>query len=79
MSGPSRKPQADVFTVLLALALVAVIIATIFAYLETADYGEQKYRGAPTVQMERPQTAPWRYAARPAAPTAPWTQTRLIS
>ena len=47
MSGPYRKPQADIYTVLLAVALAAVLLATIFAYLETSDYGDQKYRGAP--------------------------------
>jgi hypothetical protein len=50
MNAPHRKPQADIYTALLALALAAVIIAAVFAYLETGDYGDQKYRGAPPVQ-----------------------------
>lgn len=49
MNGSYRKPRVDIYTALLAIALAAVILATIFAYLETADYGDQKYRGAPTV------------------------------
>jgi hypothetical protein len=49
MSGPYRKPQADIYTALLAIALAAVLMATVFAYLETSDYGDQKYRGAPVV------------------------------
>ena len=55
MTGSYRKPRVDVFTTLLAIALVAVIIATIFAYLETADpeyEGDKKFRGAPVVQIE---------------------------
>jgi hypothetical protein len=56
MNGPYRKPQADLYTALLAIALAAVIVATIFAYLETSDYGDQKYRGAPPapVVLTRP-------------------------
>jgi len=58
MTGPHRKPQADIYTALLALALAAVIVATIFAYLETSDYGEQKFRGAPMVRADHPTLAP---------------------
>ncbi|MBN1590468.1 MAG: hypothetical protein JW888_13215 [Pirellulales bacterium] len=59
MTGPYRKPQADIYTVLLALALAAVIVATIFAYLETADYKDNKYRGAPNVvYVDRSNLAP---------------------
>jgi hypothetical protein len=62
MSGPYRRPQADIYTALLAIALVAVLLATIFAYLETSEYGEQKYRGAPPVPavllVDRPGIAP---------------------
>ena len=57
MNGHYRRPQVDLYTALLVLALVAVIVATIFAYLETSDYGEQKYRGGPgVVWIERPQS-----------------------
>jgi len=64
MNGSYRRPQADIYTVLLVIALAAVILATIFAYLETADYGDQKYRGAPSVVQVDPTTdsAPWRLA-----------------
>ena len=51
-----RKPKADVYTLLLGIALVALIIACIFAYLEIQDYGPQPFSGAPSVAVpvERP-------------------------
>ena len=51
-----RKPKADVYTLLLGIALVALIIACIFAYLEIKDYGAQPFSGAPSavVPAERP-------------------------
>jgi hypothetical protein len=49
MAAPQRKPQADIYTVLLVIAFVAIITAIIFLYLETADYGTYKYNGAPPV------------------------------
>ncbi len=53
-----RKPKADVYTLLLGIALVALIIACIFAYWEIGDYGDQPFSGAPSVAMpiERPET-----------------------
>ena len=41
--GPYRKPRLDVYTVMLALALVAIIIACIVLYYEVADYGQPPY------------------------------------
>jgi hypothetical protein len=49
MAAPQRKPQADIYTVLLAIAFIAIITAVVFLYLETADYGTNKYSGAPPV------------------------------
>ena len=49
MAAPQRKPQADIYTVLLVIAFVAIITAIVFLYLETADYGTNKYSGAPPV------------------------------
>lgn len=47
--GPFRKPQADIFTVMLVLALVAIITACVFLYLETADYPDKPpWSGAKT-------------------------------
>ena len=41
--GPYRKPRVDLYTVMLALALVAIIIACIVLYAEVADYGTPPY------------------------------------
>ena len=54
MSGPHRTPRADIYTAMLAIALVAIIIATIFAYVETADYKDKKYQGGPSVVFTTP-------------------------
>jgi hypothetical protein len=35
---PHRKPQADLYTILLALALVAVLAAILFLYLYMKSY-----------------------------------------
>lgn len=48
-TGPTRPPRVDIYTAMLVIALVAIIVATIFAYLETADYGDNKFQGAPSV------------------------------
>lgn len=47
-SGPHRKPKADLFTVLLAIALVAVLVAILFLWLEVKAY-DYKSTGAPRV------------------------------
>ncbi len=56
-----RKPKADIYTLLLGIALVALIIACIFAYLELADYGASPFSGAPSVAVpvERPANLAW--------------------
>ena len=41
--GPYRKPRLDIYTVMLALALAAIIIACIVLYFEVADYGKPPY------------------------------------
>ena len=57
MAGPQRKPQPDIYTVLLAIALVAMIICVILLYMETSDYGPSKTSGAPSVvRLETPNT-----------------------
>jgi hypothetical protein len=42
--GAYRKPRPDLYTVLLVIALLALIVATVFAYLATADYGPPPYQ-----------------------------------
>jgi len=44
-----RKPKADLYTFLLALALVAILIAILFVCLFMNDY-EYKTKGAPVVE-----------------------------
>ena len=57
MAGPQRKPQADIYTAILAIALVAILLSIVFMYLETADYGTNKYSGAPPVaRLDLPAT-----------------------
>ncbi len=52
-----RKPQPDLYTVMLVVALLALIVAAVFLYLESAMYSSA-LRGAPGVQTgtiaERP-------------------------
>lgn len=35
--GPYRKPRADVYTVLLIIALVAILLSVLFLHLEVKD------------------------------------------
>jgi hypothetical protein len=51
-AGPSRKPKADFYTVLLVIALLAVIIAIVFLWLEMSAY-EYKSKGAPMASVQR--------------------------
>ena len=57
-----RKPRADLYTVLLIVALLALVIGTIFLYRETAQYeGKPPYKGVPSA---------WIAPGAPAGPTA---------
>ena len=49
-AGPHRKPRPDLYTVLLVIALVAVLIGILFLYLEMGLY-EFKLQGGPPVGM----------------------------
>ncbi len=44
--GPYRKPRADLYTVLLILALIAILLAIICLYLEMKMY-DFEFKGAP--------------------------------
>jgi hypothetical protein len=48
--GPYRKPKPDLYTVLLAIALVSVLMGILFLYLEMSGYGF-KFKGGPAVGM----------------------------
>ena len=52
--GPHHKPQFNIYSTMLIIAFVALVLATVFAYLETADYGTNKTKGAPPVTMAAP-------------------------
>ena len=56
-AGPQeyRKPRADVFTMLLVVALLAIIIATVALWQVMAEY-EYKIKGGPVVTWS--QTVP---------------------
>ena len=49
-AGPYRKPQPDLYTVLLVLSLIAVLIGILFLYLEQETY-EFQFKGGPPVAM----------------------------
>ena len=53
-SGPQRKPQFNIYSTMLIIAFVAIVIGTVFAYLETVDYKTNKTKGAPSVTMVLP-------------------------
>jgi hypothetical protein len=45
--GPYRKPRADLYTVLLALALIAILLGIVCLYFENKMY-DWDYKGGPT-------------------------------
>jgi len=47
--GVAVKPRADLYTVLLLVAFLALVIGTVFLYLESAEYGSTP-SGEPAVQ-----------------------------
>ena len=51
--GPYRKSRADVYTVLLALALTAIVIGLVFLTLEMDIY-LWEFKGGPTASLQRP-------------------------
>ncbi len=62
-TGPYRRPKADVYTVLLILALVAIVVGILCLYFELDMY-QWKFKGGPSVGADRPST---QYAAVSAA------------
>lgn len=49
--GPTRKPRTDIYTLMLLLSLLAIIIGTVFLYLETKEYGSPPYGGGPQISV----------------------------
>lgn len=76
--GPYRKPRADIYTVLLVLALIALLVGILCLYLEMEMY-EWKIEGGPSVSAHLP--APTAMAGRQWAirsePSPPAVHTRL--
>jgi hypothetical protein len=63
-AGPRRKPQADLYTVLLVIALLAVLIGILFLYLEM-DLYKFELKGGPSVGMmidPLPAVSDWQFA-----------------
>jgi hypothetical protein len=50
-----RKPRADLYTVLLVIALLALLVGILFLYAENSFY-EWKTKGAPAAAMLQDQT-----------------------
>lgn len=70
-----RKPKADVFTLLLGIALIALIVACVFAYLEIKEYGASPFSGAPSVAVPVERPANLAMASLPESQTtlpSPW-------
>ncbi len=57
--GPHRKPQFNIYGTMLIIAFVAMLIGTVFAYLEAAEYGTDKTKGAPLVTMSAAADLQW--------------------
>ena len=49
--GPYRKPRADVFTVMLLIALLAIVGGIVCLYLEMKEYGSPPFKGGPSVSL----------------------------
>jgi hypothetical protein len=50
--GPYQKPRADVFTVLLVLALIAILLGIVFLWLENELY-DWDFKGGSTVSADQ--------------------------
>lgn len=80
-SGPFRKPRADVYTVMLVIALLAIVGGIVCLYLEMQEYGSPPFKGGPSVSLpidlsiDRPAvavTAPPPVACQARAAAAPF-------
>jgi uncharacterized membrane protein len=47
-TGPYRKPRPDLYTVMLIVALLAMLVAVVMLYYERGEY-QFKNKGAPSV------------------------------
>ena len=63
--GPHRKPRADVYTVLLVIALIALLSGILCLYFEMDMY-EWKIKGGPAVSVAHPTAVVMAGQQRPA-------------
>ncbi len=49
--GTFRKPRADLYTVLLVIALLAILVAILFLYLHMQSYNFELKAGPPVVMI----------------------------
>jgi hypothetical protein len=59
---PSRKPQADIYTFFLVLALLAVLLGILYLYLFMKSY-DFKTSGGPSLVMATHRVAPAAFAS----------------
>jgi hypothetical protein len=59
---PSRKPQADIYTFFLVLALLGVLLGILYLYLFMKSY-DFKNSGGPSVAMATDYVAPAAFAS----------------
>ena len=56
--GPYRKPRADIYTVLLILALISLLLGITFLYLEMDMYNWE-FKTNIRALLDRPANNPW--------------------
>lgn len=57
MAGPYRKPRADLYTVMLLVAWLALVVGIVFLYLETAEYGSPPWSRSSAAPLGAPPAA----------------------
>lgn len=65
--GPYRKPRADVYTVLLVFALIALLLGILCLYLEMDMYDWKIKGGPPVVSVVHPTAVAMASQQRPAS------------
>ena len=76
--GPYRKPRADIYTVLLVIALLAILLGCLFLYFEVSDYPDKPPWSGGRAELSAPAPVADTPAAVAARPT-PALSKRLSS
>ena len=66
--GPYRKPRADIYTVLLVIALLAILLGCLFLYFEVSDYPDTPPWSGARAELSAPAPAGNTLAADAARP-----------